>query len=901
MARNFSLEGLWEAKLTDGSVHAMHLPGTLDENRIGQRDTGANQWKWSEEEGMSGRIATRFTRKYVYEGPTWISRRVSFAKRPGTRVFLEAERARCLRLLVNGQEAAPGERQTISTPHVFEVTNLLSGDDAITLVSDNSYPGLPHDDIVSSSAATDETQTNWNGVLGYIRLREEAETFLACIRALPHGQMLDVEITLDSLAGGEAELHIESDALAQSAESTVSFPAGRHTVWLRNLPLRTDVRRWDEDEGNLYAMTVRLGQLDEKTVCFGVRDFGDNGSGRLALNGRVIFLRSEANCAEFPETGHPPMDVERWTAILETYRSYGVNCMRFHSHCPPEAAFFAADNLGMLMQPELSHWNPRNALETDESYAYYRAELLEIIRTLANHPSFVMATLGNELWTGETGHKRMSAILEEARALDPTRLYANGSNVHYGQIGCDPDSDFYTSSNYGSRMFRGISAGSSRNKEERGLKPAGYINNCYPNAITNYDETMGELRKSFAKPVYSFEVGQFEVLPEFTEFAQFHGISDPDNYRIIQQKVLAGGIGADWPRYVRATGELSRIGYREEIEAALRTKELSGISLLSLQDFPGQGTALVGMLNSHLQPKPYAFAQPEAFRRFFTAQLPLVLLPRYTYTAGERLCAQVRIANYGKRALAGELCWSLSGNGWRQEGSLPQANCPVGTLCDVGELDIALTGFARATRLDLTVGLDGAENCYPVWVYPQETPACPENVYETRTLDEKALAVLSQGGRVYLAPDSTAEAIASSVQAQFTTDFWSVGTFEQQTGCMGQLIDAAHPLFADFPTEEHTNWQWWPMASQRAAVLPQHYEAIITEMDSYAYMRPMAQMLECRCAGGTLLFSTLGLHALQQYPEARALQGAIYRYMASDAFRPAQEMGAEALRNILGN
>ena len=208
-------------------------------------------------------------------------------------------------------------------------------------------------------------------------------------------------------------------------------------------PLAENVRRWDEEDGNLYTLTATLGG-STRTVRFGVRDFRAEG-GVLTLNGRRIFLRSEANCAVFPEEGHPPMTVERWREVLAVYRSYGVNCMRFHSHIPPEAAFAAADEMGMLMQPELSHWNPETAFESPESLAYYTGELRQALRFLANHPSFVMLTLGNELASGELGHRRMEDLLSMAHAMDATRLFACGSNTHYGWYGYQGGSDFYTS------------------------------------------------------------------------------------------------------------------------------------------------------------------------------------------------------------------------------------------------------------------------------------------------------------------------------------------------------------------------------------------------------------------------------------------------------------------------
>ena len=369
---------------------------------------------------------------------------------------------------------------SISTPHIFEVTDLLDGEHRITLRSDNSYPGLPHDAIVFSSAATDETQTNWNGLLGYVRLRTEREVFLSAVRVYPEKDRVHVQVIIDGSVPVKGILRIQSAALEKAAEQEVNVPAGIHTIWLRDLKLKADVKKWDEGEGNLYELTAELRDGDCKTVTFGVGDFGDDGKGHLALNGRRIFLRSEANCCEFPETGHPPMTVEEWDKILHLYQSYGVNCMRFHSHIPPEAAFIAADQMGMLMQPELSHWNPKNAFEAEDSYAYYQKELKQTILWLANHPSFVMMTFGNELWTGDLGRQRMDAMIELAHSLDLTRMYANGSNAYYGTIGCDAKSDFYTSQKYFTDDLRGTFAAMPGDKRIQG-----HINNRYPSAAVN--------------------------------------------------------------------------------------------------------------------------------------------------------------------------------------------------------------------------------------------------------------------------------------------------------------------------------------------------------------------------------------------------------------------------------
>lgn len=939
------LDGRWHVVLTDGTAAQMHLPGTLDESGIGHRDVGANQWhpdaalgNAEGEVDKDAPIATRFTRRHTYEGEARISRKVTVPDYGNDRLFVLAERARALRLAVDGGECEVFRQGALSTPYIFELTGVTPGEHELTFFSDNSYPGMPKDAICYSSAATDETQTNWNGILGNLCMYTRPKNFIECVRIYPKklkrsgGYVADVCVELAPGAKEtlkDAKIILRSEALAETEEfgktqkSAEIFthlgdaltkieaagPENRKTVeiWFRDLPLRENVKLWDEEEGNLYEMAATLdsGTVAEHGVNssveyrtrFGIRIFGDNGSGRFALNGRTIFLRSEANCAEYPETGHPPMTVSEWKEILQKYRSYGINCVRFHSHCEPEAAFTAADELGMLLQPELSNWNPKDAFATEESIRYYRTELTAILKTYANHPSFVMLTLGNELQARGEGRDRMQDLVRIAKQLDPTRLYANGSNTFYGEEGCDPESDFYTSQSCKDVVIRGTFSGMR-----------GYINENYPSADHTYDAAMAEIRKSYTKPVFSFEVGQFEVLPDFGELESFQGISDPVNLKLIRKRVEERGLLPVWKKYVEATGELSRLAYREEIEAAMRTRELSGISLLGLQDFPGQGTALVGMMNSHMEPKPYPFARPERFREFFTESRIFVKMPRYTYEEGEHLTAEVEVANFGKENITGELGWTLgyrdcavnSGRGeLRCDRADRQKNCPPGTYTSLGRLDIPLEVKGVSAALILTVSIGDSISAYPIWVYRKTTPVCPENVYETRAFDVKTREILQNGGRVYLSPDADKESLPNSIKTQFTTDFWSVGTFADQEGGMGQLIDTEHPIFKEFPTDFHTDWQWWIMATKRAVILPHPMKTIITEMDSYAFLRPMAQMIEFRCLKGKVLLSTMELHKSQQYPEVRALQASIYTYLSGENFEPAEEITEEELSMLV--
>ena len=936
------LSGTYKVKIDSDILYEAKLPGTLDENQIGYKDccsglvhpeavpddnpaSDENNDKKSDDVLYAGSIITsRLTRKYTYEGKAYFSKSFLFndlliedtsvANHSGTesepkRIFLEAERSRRLFARLNGQDLLPFEQGTLSTPYVFEVTDLIRDENELLFIADNSYEGWPREAILYSSAATDETQTNWNGLLGYIRLRAEKQNFLSHIRIYPRGGRIDVIIEIQAAVPCKETLYIESPALKNICIKNVELKEGLHIVRIDCLELAENVKLWDEYEGNNYSLQVHGIELEPRIESFGIREFGnseDDGSSAnpgnsrnadnpassgnrfLSLNKHRIFLRSETNCCVFPENGHMPMDVNGWENVFAVYKSYGVNCVRFHSHCPPEAAFTAADRLGLLVQPELSHWDPKTAFESDESFAYYQLELESILKTYSNHPSFVMLTLGNELHANEVGIRRMNSLLGMAKEIDSTRLYANASNSFYGERGTDPESGFYTSAAFFQDMIRGTSSGMT-----------GHINQQYPNAKTNYDTVLEKIRKDYVKPVFGFEVGQYEILPDFDEIQDFKGVTLPLNLDAIKRRAEKSGLPADWKNRAAATGELALISYREEIESIMRTREMSGISLLGLQDFPGQGTALVGMLNSHMQPKPFAFAEPERFRKFFTSVLPLVLLEKYTYTTGETLHAAVSLANYGKTDIRDVFSFQIRDSRRiffkKEVGIVDGARS---TLTEIGEVTIPLINPDSAGKLLLEVSVGPYKNEYPIWVYPDIQVVIPEEISIASSLAEAEIE-LNKGRKVFLSPEVSEESFKNSIKTCFTTDFWSVETFPCQEGYMGCIVDPDHEVFRKFPTEFHADWQWWSLTNARAMVLPDNLHSLITALDCCSKLRNLSFLFACKSGKGKLMISSMGLLQKQQYPEARALFDSILSYMESESFDPDQILREDELASIV--
>ena len=157
-----------------------------------------------------------------------------------------------------------------------------------------------------------------------------------------------------------------------------------------------DVKLWDEFEPNLYTLqTVMDG--DTVSTTFGMREISISGR-QFYMNGRKIWMRGTVGNCCFPLTGYPPTDEESWLRIFRKCKEYGLNMMRFHSYCPPEAAFAAADKVGFYLQPEGPSW-PNHGVRLGRGMTidrYLMEETQRMVREYGNHPSFCMLAAGNE-------------------------------------------------------------------------------------------------------------------------------------------------------------------------------------------------------------------------------------------------------------------------------------------------------------------------------------------------------------------------------------------------------------------------------------------------------------------------------------------------------------------------
>jgi hypothetical protein len=750
---------------------------------------------------------------------------------------------------------------------------LSPGKHRITLRIDNSFK---YDVGGWAHSASDQTQTRWNGVIGRMELCATDPVWIQDVQVYPDvdGGAAKIKVTVGSQMQSQAACKIKTSVASQSSQAPFPDVETRFTantglqIVEINLPLPKDVALWDEYSRALYDLTFSLsasdGALrynDQKVVTTGFRQIGLSLSRQFRMNDRTLYLRGTLECCIFPKTGYPPADVASWSRIIGICQSYGLNHMRFHSWCPPEAAFIAADQLGFLFQVEAPCWvgNWGKIKERDD---WVRVEIQRILDVYGNHPSFILMSMGNEPG-GDL--KVIHDYVAMAQSHDPRHKYTAGTGWGAGAA------DDYIITHEG----RGI----------RG--PA----------------TSQDIQSVFAKktrPVISHEIGQWTAYPNFDEMKKYDGVLRAKNFEIVESDLKAKGMLGLAPQFVRATGLLMAQLYKEEIELLLRTRGHGGFQLLDLHDFPGQGTSLIGILDPFWDSK--GFIAPEEWRQFCSATVPLLRLNKRTFAADETLSAQVDIAHYGARDWANaEPAWSIRNDSGREiaSGGFPLQTIPTGYLTALGLVETSLSKAPAPGRLTVTVGLKNSPACntWSIWVYPSQAPAnIPPGILLAREWNDTVRLALADGKKVLLVPERFS--FAQSIQGSFKPVFWNPVMFKAGPNTMSILCDPQHPALARFPTGMQTDWQWFDLLENSRSIvldsLPAGFTPIVRVIDNYARNHKLGNLFEARVGKGRLLVSSIDLvNKLDQRPANRQLLHSLAAYMESDAFQPSSELSPE--------
>lgn len=856
----------------------IRLPGSTDEQGFGIRSTGYEQG--------------HLTRVHRYEGEAWFQRDVNIPQEwAGKSISLFLERAHWQTSLWVGEQSA-GTRNSLSVPHIYDLTEWLTpGTHQLTIKVDNRYL---LDVGRNAHSVTDHTQTNWNGIVGRVELRATDPVWIETLRISPdvanRQVRLEGAVRNSTGASQDAELSLAvrrrgGGGREERARQRLEV-AGESATFEALVPLRGEVALWDEFDPALYEMnvTLRAGNgryLDQRLELFGMRQMSTEGK-QLLLNGRPVFLRGNLECCIFPNTGYPPPDIQSWAQLYATARSYGLNHLRFHSYCPPEAAFVAADESGFLLEVELPVWNSNIGRDPARD-EFMREEGQQIQDTYGNHPSFVMLALGNELqgdWTF------MNALTEELRRRDPRRLYA--THADHTRYRPEVASEFFIAQRT-SRTTPFRIHGSPRLEQ--------------PHLGTDFD--FAEYIRPFEVPTIAHEIGQWAVNPAYDDFEQYRGPLQPTNLAPFRDVLTARGMLDQARQMSLATGKFAWLLYKEDLESCFRTPDFAGFQLLQLQDFPGQGEALIGLLNAHWQTK--GIMSPEEFRRFCSPTVPLLRMSKFVWTSGETFRATAQVSHFGPAPLRGaRSSWRIVDDGGRDVASAGFEPRDVGyDVTTLGSIELPLAELSTPQHLTVHVSiLDGpAENSWDLWVYPQEVSTGRADVMVAERYDEQVRSALAAGGSVLVLADPTAES-ELSIRSSFLPVFWSLTWFQDQPGTSSVLCDPDHPALAIFPTEFHSNWQWRELLEpSRAFVLddaPAPYRPVVQVVDDFHRNHKLAAVFETRVGPGRLLVSGLNIGDVgETRPVARQMLHSLLAYANSASFAPAVELDESLVARLL--
>ncbi len=881
------------------------LPGSMAENLKGDEITLKTKWtgsiydssfyfnprlaKYREPDNIH--IPFWLTPAKHYVGAAWYQKEVIIpASWKGKRIILHLERVHTeTRVWVNNQEI--GMQNSLVAAHEYDLTESLTpGSHRITIRVDNRVKEINVGP--DSHSITDHTQGNWNGIIGKIALNAGSPVFFDDIQVFPDLKNRKAKVkllirnTTSKKVSGKIKLSAKSfnstvTDETKSISADFSLAKSDSASLELDLPFGDGMLTWDEFNPALYKLTATLKTKHAEStreLQFGMREIKIDGN-RFLVNGRPVFMRGTLHNCEFPLTGYPATSVDEWERIFKVAKSHGLNHIRFHSWCPPEAAFIAADKVGLYLQPEGPSWpnhGPKIGLgQAIDQYLY--DETNRMAKNYGNYASFVMLAGGNEPAGNQVQY--LNKFVEYWKSKDDRRVYT-GMSVG-GSWPVIPKAEF---------QVRGGVRGLAWDKR--------------PETVSDFSAAIAK----FAVPFVAHEIGQYCVFPNFEEIKKYTGVYRAKNMEMFRQDLRDRGMADQARDFLMASGRLQVLCYKHEIEKMLRTPGYAGYQMLGLQDFPGQGTALVGMIDAFWEGKGYV--SPEEFRRFSNSTVPLARFPKFVFNNNETLEAGIDVFHSGVSPLKDAVVsWLIKDSEGKvlSSGRFDAMTIENANGIPVGKINFPLASITRPARLNLEVSVDNTlfVNDWDFWVYPEKPEFVKTDVHYTTILDEKAKAVLNRGGKVFL--NAAGKVVkGKEVAMHFLPVFWNTSWFQMKPPHVtGLLIQDKSPAFANFPTAYHSDIQWWDIANRSQVMIledfPVGFKPLVQPIDTWFLNRRLGLVYEAKVGKGKIIVSSADLREDIDRPASKALYSSLQNYMASDKFNPAVELSFEVIKDVFVN
>ena len=176
-------------------------------------------------------------------------------------------------------------------------------------------------------------------------------------------------------------------------------------------------------------------------------------------------------------------------------------------------------------------------------------------------------------------------------------------------------------------------------------------------------------------------------------------------------------------------------------------------------------------------------------------------------------------------------------------------------------------------------------------------------MYITDTLDERAISVLKQGGKVLITAAGKVS-YGKEVVQYFTPVFWNTSWFKMRPPhTTGIFLNEYHPLFKEFPTEYHSNLQWWELLNKAQVMqftnFPGNFQPIVQSIDTWFISRKLGVLFEANVLNGKLMMTSMDITSQpEKRVVARQMYKAILDYMNSDSFRPSATVSLEQVQEL---
>lgn len=841
-------------------------------------------------------------------------------------------------------EECKGSITSLCAPHVYETGVLSAGEHVVTLCIDNGWQ-LPY--RPDGHGVSDALGATWNGVAGAITLEFFRGVWIERVQVNAQMPKATIQVHLKNETSHikSCIVRVQDTAHTDIRVDAICTLTSEHSICEFTLNYPSDTPLWDEFDQNLQHLIVTLsatsdasqGKMQSSTthspvqskemvsqspkavlqteeVTFGFRR-AEVKDGHFVINGRNTYLRGTHFGGDYPLSGIPDCDSAYWDKIMNTVKTWGMNFIRCHSYCPPEAAFAAADRAGVYLQIECDMWNvfAPDAAMNDVLWE----ETKRILDTFGNHPSFLMLSPSNE--PGGDWFAPLTDWVAKCRAYDSRHLYTIQSGWPYPM---EPDKITGTDYVYFHRSGFGIQPGGTI----RG--PRGWHGGDYRESL-----------KGISYPVICHELGQWCSYPDYDVIDKFTGYLQPGNFEIFRESARAHGVLGQNKDFVYHSGRQQVRMLKEDLEANQRTPHIYGFELLDLHDYLGQGSALVGILDPFWEPKGYV--TPSEWRQFCDETVLLARIESYCIDRAQTaaISIPIEVSHFGRAPLS-SVCiyWQLEQqpitqytygeHGKTLTKTLFQSPVLQGTLapkdyaleknqsagCIYLNIEEIEPNRAYTLRVSMKVNGKLVQNTWPLWLFDSS-----KSSEMSTSVSDKSNAVIDMHNDVFITADRfRAESLLKEGKrvlfelpyedtsydcppVRFNPSFWNSQMGPTWARGMGMIIQNAHPAFASFPTTTDGGWQWQPLIENARGLRVEKLNCdcitnLVQAIDEWNRNDKMSLLFECRVGNGRLMMTSMNLE--QDTPQAAALKRSILSYMKSDAFAPHGQASWEQIASL---